>query len=360
MPWRRQASATSATTSPVPPFQGEEATEYSVVAVGHRQKPSWCLAVRMTYFAPMSRARRTHSSASRSLGAKTSGERGPSLHSLPAKVFTPKWKKTPNPSRCQASCSGVGARCAAAEVLIRPVNQTFGPALRPGGPRCRSRPVPWSVDRGPAGLGVDRDLLGVVAGADVELVLDHPFVVLELPAAHRPVELLDRDLAGLVVAHRVVEVDGLFLVIGPLLLVGDDLAGDGVDDDLVIGAVHQDLDVPLPGAGILVVVELDGVERALAGGLLRRGHRVLGAHRPGLAAQIDVGPVLGGVLRGIAPIARAAAVAAAAVTAAALTAAAVALLDRPCAAVVLTGVAAASGESGDEHRAGRHQRCRTS
>src|SRR5699024_12301208 len=83
-----------------------------------------------------------------------------------------------------------------------------------------------------------------------------------------------------------------------------------------------------------------------------RGHRGRGAHRQGLAAQIDVGPVLGGVLRGIAPIARAAAVAAAA-----LTAAAVALLDRPCAAVVLTGVAAASGESGDEHLAGGHQRC---
>src|SRR5699024_3228082 len=191
-------------------------------------------------------------------------------------------------------------------------------------------------------------------------VLDHPFVVLELPAAHRPVELLDRDLAGLVVAHRVVEVDGLFLVIGPLLLVGDALAGGGVDDDLVIGAGHQDLDAPPPAAGSLVVVALDGGAPAPAGGRLRPGPRVLGAHRQGLAAQIAVGPVLGGVLRGMAPIARAAAVAAAAVSAAALTAAAVALLDRPCAAVVLTGVAAASGESGDEHRAGGHQRCRPS
>src|SRR5699024_2084845 len=65
--------------------------------------------------------------------------------------------------------------------------------------RCRAGSA--SVDGGLAGLGVDRDLLGVVAGADVELVLGPAVVVLELPAADRPVHLLGRDPAGFVVAH---------------------------------------------------------------------------------------------------------------------------------------------------------------
>src|SRR5699024_9704959 len=113
---------------------------------------------------------------------------------------------------------------------------------------------------------------------------------LELPAADRPVHLLGRDPAGFVVAHRALEVDGLLLIVGPLLLVGDDLALDGVDDDLVIGAFDEHLDVPLPGPGIFVVVVLDGVESALACGLLRCGDRVLGAHRQGLAAPGPYSP----------------------------------------------------------------------
>src|SRR5699024_10425396 len=102
-------------------------------------------------------------------------------------------------------------------------------ARRPDAPRCRDpvgrrrrrcRAGSASVDSGLAGFGVDRDLLGVVAGADVELVPGPAVVVLELPAADRPVHLLGRDPAGFVVAHRVLEVDGLLLIVGPHLLVG--------------------------------------------------------------------------------------------------------------------------------------------
>ncbi|MEZ4638007.1 MAG: hypothetical protein R2856_24110 [Caldilineaceae bacterium] len=47
MPWVWQASAISRTTSPCPLRHGLRFTECSVYFDGHRQKPSWCLQVRI-------------------------------------------------------------------------------------------------------------------------------------------------------------------------------------------------------------------------------------------------------------------------------------------------------------------------
>ena len=53
------------------------ATECPVVAVGHRQKPSWCLAVRITPRNPACASVPTIWSGSKSVGAKTSGDSSP-------------------------------------------------------------------------------------------------------------------------------------------------------------------------------------------------------------------------------------------------------------------------------------------
>src|SRR5699024_10204074 len=129
----------------------------------------------------------------------------------------------------------------------------------PCGPRrIVQRKTPRSVDRDVSGLGIDGDLVLVLVrtGGDVELVLDHAVVVLELPPAQLAIALRRGALERLVVGHGRVEVDGLRLVVGGLVLHLGDLTGDRVDHDLVIGGTVQDLDVPLPGPGVLVVVEL--------------------------------------------------------------------------------------------------------
>src|SRR5690606_41913498 len=68
IPSSRQASTNSRTTSPFPSRHGELLTEWAVVSVGQRQKPSWCLAVRMAYRMPASLATLAHWRQSRSVG----------------------------------------------------------------------------------------------------------------------------------------------------------------------------------------------------------------------------------------------------------------------------------------------------
>jgi len=63
------------------------ATVCSVCFEGHRQKPSWCLAVRMMPRMPASFATRAHWRQSSSLGANSAGDSLPSPHSRPVNVF---------------------------------------------------------------------------------------------------------------------------------------------------------------------------------------------------------------------------------------------------------------------------------
>ena len=104
----RHASTNSPTTSACPPRHGVEATEWSVVSVGHRQKPSWCFAVRTMARKPASRATRAHCRGSKRSGRKMAGSSVPSPHSRSVKVFTPKWRKSASSSCCQRSWEGDG------------------------------------------------------------------------------------------------------------------------------------------------------------------------------------------------------------------------------------------------------------
>jgi len=94
--------------SPLPFRQGLFLTECSVYLLGHRQKPSWCLAVRIIIFMPASLQTLTHCRLSSCVGLKMDGFSVPSPHSLSVKVLTVKCIKAMNSICCQASCCGVG------------------------------------------------------------------------------------------------------------------------------------------------------------------------------------------------------------------------------------------------------------
>lgn len=117
MPYLSHEARSIATTSPLPSIHRELRTECSVVSVGQRQNPSWCLAVSMTMRNPASLSTSTHWSVSIAVGKKRSGDSRPSPHSLPEKVLTVKWMKAVSSHCCQASCWGVGTRCAAISTL---------------------------------------------------------------------------------------------------------------------------------------------------------------------------------------------------------------------------------------------------
>src|SRR5215831_1660240 len=72
-PARRAASETSRTTSPLALRHALERTQCLVVLVGHKQKPSWCLAVRITPAMPAAANAATIASASKAAGLKTDG-----------------------------------------------------------------------------------------------------------------------------------------------------------------------------------------------------------------------------------------------------------------------------------------------
>src|ERR1035438_6069939 len=76
-PWLRAAVAISPTMSPSPDFQELLLMLCSVVLVGHRQKPSWCLQVRMTPRMPAAARALIMASASNAVGLKMLGFSSP-------------------------------------------------------------------------------------------------------------------------------------------------------------------------------------------------------------------------------------------------------------------------------------------
>src|SRR5215218_4552368 len=84
------ASDTSFTTSPFPSFQWLFFTECLVYLLGHKQKPSWCLAVRIAPLNPASFKVCIHCSAFNSVGLNRVSDSLPSPHSRPVKVLVVK------------------------------------------------------------------------------------------------------------------------------------------------------------------------------------------------------------------------------------------------------------------------------
>src|SRR5699024_8404929 len=159
------------------------------------------------------------------------------------------------------------------------------------------------------------------------------------------------------------------------------LAGGGVDVELVLGAVEDELELPFPGA--VVVIDLDLHEIAAAHGLGRDLDRALGADRHllggevrilrqrlgglalrgvvgvltvvgvgtrSLVGRLVVGPVLAGGAVGRTAVVRGSAVGAALVSGLLRGAGFVGRAR----AVALIGRAAAAGGQGEHERAGRH------
>src|SRR5206468_4032946 len=75
---------------------------------GHRQNPSWCLAIMIRYFAPALFAASTHCSGLKDEGLNTDGSAVPSPHSRSMNEFGPKWISTPNSRSCHITCFGDG------------------------------------------------------------------------------------------------------------------------------------------------------------------------------------------------------------------------------------------------------------
>src|SRR5699024_8951063 len=187
-------------------------------------------------------------------------------------------------------------------------------------------------------------------------------VVLELPPAQLAIALRRGELERLVVGHGRVEVDGLLLVVGGLVLHLGDLTGDRVDHDLVIGGTVQDLDVPLPGPGVLVVVGLGRVQRALPDLGVRGGAGVLRLGGRGVGAQIGARAVVAGAAGGVSPVVGPAVIAHAAAVAGTAVITGLAVVARfggrgvPARAVVgLIGRAAASHRAERQDAARGHQ-----
>ena len=90
-PPRRQASDTSLTTSPVPLRHGLFFTHCSVYLLGQRQKPSWCLQVRIRSLHPRGFAGGDPLVGVERRGIEQLGSSLPSPHSRSVKVLMPKW-----------------------------------------------------------------------------------------------------------------------------------------------------------------------------------------------------------------------------------------------------------------------------
>lgn len=146
-PCRRQASATSLTRLPWPPFHGILRTQYAVVSVGHQQNPPTCLHTRRICPAPHDFAARQTSSASNPAGAIFERSAVPSRsYSAFSQVATPKWTNMIRSCSCHAYCAGDGrARSAAgaagtysnaAKAIENPRNAVIPASpLRPPAPR---------------------------------------------------------------------------------------------------------------------------------------------------------------------------------------------------------------------------------
>ena len=110
MPPRRQASAASFTTSRP---RGLFFTLCSVVRVGHRQKPSWCLAVSTSPFIPAAFTASTHWSQFSFFGSKIDSGSSPLPHSKSVNVLGLKCTKAYISMSNQSSCFCVGRTWAA-------------------------------------------------------------------------------------------------------------------------------------------------------------------------------------------------------------------------------------------------------
>src|SRR5690606_33385934 len=90
-PLALQASDNAFTTSPLPFSHLLSRTVCFEYLLGHKQKPSWCLAVRIMPLAPDCLAMEAHWLQSRAVGLKASAGSSPCPHSLSVKVLGPKW-----------------------------------------------------------------------------------------------------------------------------------------------------------------------------------------------------------------------------------------------------------------------------
>ena len=102
-PYSRQAADSPASTSGTP-----SATVWVLSGLGHRQNPSWCLAVTIIPFIPAAAAVAAHCRQSSCDGWKRSSGSEPVPHSNPLKVFGPKWQNMFISICCHSSCSAVG------------------------------------------------------------------------------------------------------------------------------------------------------------------------------------------------------------------------------------------------------------
>ena len=78
--------------------------QYSVSWDGHKQNPSWCLAVKMTPFIPACTKVFTHCSQSSLVGLKVMGSVSPYPHYRSLKVLSPKTTKAYVSIFCQSTC----------------------------------------------------------------------------------------------------------------------------------------------------------------------------------------------------------------------------------------------------------------
>src|SRR5699024_1564702 len=150
--------------------------------------------------------------------------------------------------------------------------ENMGPAM------TVRRPVSVIVDGDAFGFDIDRGLGLPAVLLEVELELLRAVVVFELPPDEPARTLLLCEVERLIEGHRILEVDGLLLIIGAVLVVVDDLARLRVDLDIVVGRAVVYRHLVLPGAVGLVPILFDAVHDAVAGLLQRRLDRVLGAH----------------------------------------------------------------------------------
>src|SRR5699024_7614315 len=116
---------------------------------------------------------------------------------------------------------------------------------------------------------------------------------------HAPGLRLEGEVDRVGVGQRRGHVDDRVPVVIVVGLVLGHLAGGGVDVELVLGAVEDELELPFPGA--VVVIDLDLHEIAAAHGLGRDLDRALGADRHLLGGEVRIlRQRLGGLaLRGV-------------------------------------------------------------
>src|SRR5699024_9934139 len=143
------------------------------------------------------------------------------------------------------------------------------------------------VDADLAGLDVDLHVdVAAVAALDLDLVLDTAVVRVQLPRGHAPRLRLAGEVDRVGVGQRRGPVGGRAPVVIVVGLVLGHLTGGRVDVELVLGAVEDELQLPLPGRA--VVIDLDLHQIAAAGLLPADLDRLLGTDRQLRRGQVGV------------------------------------------------------------------------